>query len=162
MTSKPNTGPLKVAGKLITDTITDYPLFVFHSLRAHMHNFVKFGRKFIQRIVDTQKGRPHPSKEFRKDRAMRLYKVFQHVEHKSSGLKPFVKHACLLRISPNMPQRDPVSPWRCSDELKVGMKTKQARRFQRLEQRQKMRMAMRTKKSVRKRHVWRFHPCWIT
>ena len=43
-------------------------------------------RRYVERLVASQKGRSHPSPEFRKDKNMRLYKVFKHVEHKSTGL----------------------------------------------------------------------------
>ena len=43
-------------------------------------------RKFIDKLKATQKGRAHPDPGFKKDKNMRLYKIFKHVEHKSARL----------------------------------------------------------------------------
>ena len=43
-------------------------------------------RKYIEKLKATQKGRAHPDPGFKKDKNMRLYKIFKHVEHKSARL----------------------------------------------------------------------------
>ena len=51
---------------------------------SHMNDFCvtfSFAREYLKQLVASQKGRPHPSKEFRKNDQMRLYKVFEKVNH---------------------------------------------------------------------------------
>ena len=43
-------------------------------------------RRFIEKIVNTQKGKKHPLPEFKNDKDMRIYKVFKHIKSKSAGL----------------------------------------------------------------------------
>ena len=41
-------------------------------------------REFLEKLQKSQSGRPHPSKEFRKDPKMRLYKIFDKIQRKSA------------------------------------------------------------------------------
>lgn len=41
-------------------------------------------RAYLEKLKSTQKGRPNPAKAFRKDENMRLFKVFQYIEHGSA------------------------------------------------------------------------------
>ena len=43
-------------------------------------------RRYIEKILSTQRGKKHPLPEFKNDKDMRIYKVFKHIKSKSTGL----------------------------------------------------------------------------